>query len=135
MDKKIKITKQSDMDEGWRKLAQDMKRTQGYDLAGKPPKIGEYSSPRAGKPQKPDEHGMNFPDTWGVKKQKPFMMTEQKLKPLEERREEKKEEKEELYWSSDDWENWAFQIYKEYPEMKKYLPDWFIEEIEKETEQ
>jgi len=130
MNKKNKITK-SDMDEGWRKLAQDMKRNTGYDLSGKPPKIGEYSSPIAGKPQKSDEFGMNFPDTWGVKKQQPFMMSEQKLKPMEAQRKAKREE-EDLSWSIDDWENWAFQIYQEYPEMKKYLPDWFIEEVEKE---
>ena len=129
--KKMKSISRDDMNEGWRKLAQDMKGgTKGYDLAGKPPKIGEYSSPRAGKPGKPDEYGMNFPDTWGVKKQKPLMTTGQK--PLEDRR---KEEHEEEDWSNDDWENWAFQIYQEYPEMKKYLPDWFIEEVEKETKQ
>jgi len=131
MEKTKSITR-NDMDEGWRKLAQDMKGTKGYDLAGKPPKIGEYSSPRAGKPGKPDKYGMNFPDTWGVKKQKPLMMTDKKLKSLEDQR---KEEHEEEVWSNDDWENWAFQIYQEYPEMKKYLPDWFIEEVEKETKQ
>ena len=130
MEKKIKITTQSDMDEGWRKLAQDMKKHQGYNLAGKTPKIGEYSSPRAGKPQKSDEYKMNFPDTWGVKKQQPLMAGSQTIKPLEDRRKE-----EESCWSNDDWENWAFQIYKEYPEMKKYLPDWFIKEIEKEIKQ
>lgn len=132
MEKKIKITTQSDMDEGWRKLAQDMKRNEEYGLAGKSP-IGKYSSPIIGKPQKSDEYKMNFPDTWGVKKQRPLMMTEQKIKikPIENRRKEERE-KEELSWSNDDWENWAFQIYQEYPEMKKYLPDWFIEEVEKE---
>jgi len=136
--KKMKSMSRGDMNEGWRKLAQDMKGSKGYDLSGKSPKIGEYSSPRAGKPGKPDEYGMNFPDTWGVKKQKPLMATGQKpfmvtgQKPLEDRRDEEREEE---VWSSDDWENWAFQIYKEYPEMKKYLPDWFIEEVEKEIKQ
>lgn len=55
-------------------------------------------------------------------------MSDQKLSPPRE-----EEQEEELQWSGEEWENWAFQIYENYPDMKQYLPDWFVEEVENET--
>jgi len=44
-----------------------------------------------------------------------------------------KEKKEpEPYWSSEQWEDWAYQLYKNYPDTHEYLPDWFLEAMEEE---
>ena len=40
------------------------------------------------------------------------------------------QQEEEPYWSAEEWEDWCVDIYKNYPEMRKYLPAWFIEAIE-----
>jgi len=35
----------------------------------------------------------------------------------------------EAYWSPQDWEQWAYDIYSHYPEYRKILPDWFIKAL------
>ena len=40
------------------------------------------------------------------------------------------ETEEKPYWSVDEWENWALQIYRDQPEGRKYLPSWLLEAIE-----
>lgn len=129
-NKKIDIVTSNDMQSGMNKLAEDMKKSRGYNLAGKVPKLGQeqHPSPRAGKPQPSGEFGLNMPDVWGVKKQKPILQKPimQQQKPIE--KEEQTEE--DHYWSADEWEEWAYQIYETYPEMKKYLPEWFNKEME-----
>ena len=40
------------------------------------------------------------------------------------------EPEEEPYWSSEEWEAWAMEIYKQYPEIRQFLPDWFIQAVE-----
>lgn len=37
------------------------------------------------------------------------------------------EDEEEPYWSAEEWEEWAIDIYENYPEVRQYLPTWFIE--------
>ena len=46
-----------------------------------------------------------------------------------EKKEEKKEE-EEPYWSAEEWETWAMEIYKSYPDARQYLPKWLIDAVE-----
>ena len=34
------------------------------------------------------------------------------------------------YWSSEEWERWAYDMYSKYPDTRQFLPDWFIEAVE-----
>lgn len=38
-------------------------------------------------------------------------------------------EDEQPYWSGEEWEQWAYSMYKNYPETRKFLPDWFLEAL------
>jgi hypothetical protein len=46
--------------------------------------------------------------------------------------ESKKKEEPEPYWTAEQWEEWAYQLYKNYPDTHEYLPDWFLEAMEEE---
>lgn len=37
---------------------------------------------------------------------------------------------EEPYWSSQQWEEWALELYNTFQEARQYLPDWFIQAVE-----
>lgn len=39
-------------------------------------------------------------------------------------------EEDEPYWSGEDWEKWAYDMYTKYPDTKQFLPQWFIEAVE-----
>lgn len=126
ISKRKGLVGQTDMQSGLDKLSEDMKKSKGYNITGKPQKIKQtesYSSPKGGKPQKSGEFGLNMPDVWGVGKQKSLFGGQQQ-KPVAEPKAE-----EENYWSADKWEEWAYQIYEEYPDMRKYLPEWFNKEM------
>jgi len=41
-------------------------------------------------------------------------------------------EEEEPYWSAEQWERWAYDMYVQYPDTRKFLPKWFIEAVENE---
>lgn len=121
------------MQSGLRKMGQDMNKNIGYNLQGKTPKIKIEGQKLSRSPNKPDRWGMNFPDTWGVKKRIPIS-TDIKPIQLQQKQEEieTEEETEEGKWSSEEWEDWALKMYEECPEARKYLPEWFNEEIESE---
>jgi hypothetical protein len=50
--------------------------------------------------------------------------------PKPEEQPKQETEKKEPFWDGVGWEEWAYQIYDNYPEMRKYLPEWFIEAME-----
>ena len=43
-------------------------------------------------------------------------------------------EEEEPYWSAREWEQYFVDMYYQYPEVKKYLPERFVEAIEEEEQ-
>jgi hypothetical protein len=63
----------------------------------------------------------------------PFSFKQEPKKPklsFEPEPEPEVEEEEKPYWSATEWEQWAYQIYKKYPQTKEFLPDWFLEAVE-----
>jgi len=40
------------------------------------------------------------------------------------------EVEQEPYWSAQDWEAWALQLYQNFDEAKQFLPEWFIQAVE-----
>ena len=65
----------------------------------------------------------------------PYYKPMQRQTTLEEHRREpepkpEREPEEEPYWSPEEWESWAMEIYKQYPEIRQFLPDWFIQAME-----
>ena len=54
-----------------------------------------------------------------------------RIKTVVENKDRKQEEKEKPYWAAEQWEEWAMQIYDNYPDMREYLPKWFLEAVEK----
>jgi hypothetical protein len=46
---------------------------------------------------------------------------------------EEQQTEEKPYWSAAQWEEWAFQIYDNYPDMRRYLPEWFIQATENDS--
>lgn len=37
---------------------------------------------------------------------------------------------EEPYWSPEEWESWALAVYKEYPDLRNFLPEWFVQAVD-----
>ena len=44
--------------------------------------------------------------------------------------EKAEQNEEEPYWSASDWENWAMKLYRDIPDARQYLPEWFIKAVE-----
>ena len=40
------------------------------------------------------------------------------------------EPEDEPYWSAEEWEHWAYDMYSKYPDTKQFLPQWFVEAVE-----
>jgi len=38
-------------------------------------------------------------------------------------------EEDEAYWNGGEWEQWAYEMYKNYPDSRKFLPDWFLQAL------
>ena len=53
-------------------------------------------------------------------------------KPLKLTPEKQPEPEDEPYWSAEQWEQWAIQLYDNYPDTHEYLPDWFLQAMEDE---
>jgi len=34
------------------------------------------------------------------------------------------------YWSGEDWEQWAYDMYTQFPATRQFLPQWFIQALE-----
>jgi len=96
-----KVMTQKDMDEGLKELFQGAKRRSQES----------YPTPRR-KPQ---------PSTY---KQ---LAPRQPQRPPEPQYEEYEEEP---YWSAEEWEEWAIALYDSYPDLRPYLPEWFLEAVE-----
>ncbi len=62
----------------------------------------------------------------------PEPMKMQPMQPMQQQptQQPTQQQEEEPYWSGGEWEDWCVEIYKDYPEMRKYLPAWFIEAVE-----
>ena len=43
---------------------------------------------------------------------------------------EQEYEDEEPYWTAEQWEEWALDLYANYPEFREILPEWFVEAAE-----
>lgn len=63
---------------------------------------------------------INIPNYWGGGEQKKFSFSPQQ---------QKEEPEEQPYWSAQDWESWALELYENYPDTHKFLPEWFIEAV------
>lgn len=55
--------------------------------------------------------------------------------PIQEPEPEIEPEEDEPYWKADEWEDWAYQIYLNYPEVRQFLPDWFMKALEEQMSQ
>lgn len=96
-----------------------------------------------GKPYKPRLVTENEMTNWNIhqpkssnaQSQKPsFQMKspfQQRQQPIRQQPQQQpqqyQEEEEEPYWSAEEWEEWAIDVYENYPEMHQYLPTWFLE--------
>lgn len=40
------------------------------------------------------------------------------------------EPEDEPYWSPEEWERWAYDMYSKYPDTRQFLPQWFVEAVE-----
>ena len=123
---KPKVTTQEDMQKGFSRAMSGVGKQPGIGI-GPQQKIDvrplsqrqppsqrqpeQYPSPRVGKPQ--------VPDYWHP--QPPAAA------PAPEA------EAEEPYWSAEEWESWAFQLYHHYSDTRQFLPEWFIEAVESES--
>ena len=103
-----KIQSQNDLQRGLRDAIRTREQPQ------QPPKIGMYPNIRK-TPQKP--------------------LFQTQLPEAEPEPPKKEEEEDEPYWSAEEWEEWGYQIYLNYPEVRQFLPDWFIKALEQEMSQ
>jgi len=113
---KPKIMTQSDMKHGLSNATEKIR--QQRMIPQQPVNIGQrqepqepqqYGSPRFGKPQ--------IPNYWGASQQQPPQQQYDDSEP---------------YWTAEEWESWAYQLYHQYPETQKFLPEWFLEAVQAE---
>ena len=71
----------------------------------------QYGNPRFGQPQ--------IPNYWA-----PQQQTQQ---PPQQQNDDN-----EPYWTAEEWESWAYQLYHQYPDTQKFLPEWFIQAVNQE---
>ena len=60
----------------------------------------------------------------GVKQQ------QQQARPMIRKPEPEPEPQDEPYWSAQDWEQWALELYQNYPDYRNILPEWFLQAIQ-----
>lgn len=64
---------------------------------------------------------VNIPNYWGGEQQKFNFAGQQQQQP--------EEPEEQPYWSAQDWETWALELYENYPDTHQFLPEWFVEAV------
>lgn len=109
---KPRVMTQKDIDESLRAAFKGKQsQQQGFSLKPKPLRQQEqYQQPRGQKPQ-----------GWTPYR---AQQQQQTAKP--------QPQQEEPYWNGQEWETWALQLYKSFPDSRQFLPDWFIEAVEAE---
>lgn len=100
----VKPVTQEDIDAGLKKMFKDANRQ-------KDQKISLGDKPFGQKPFGPQQ------------KQQP-KLTFEPTPPEPEPKED------EPYWSAEEWERWAYDMYSKYPDTRQFLPSWFIEAVE-----
>ena len=60
-------------------------------------------------PQNQGDTKINIPNYWSPKKQ------------------QEDDDEEQPYWSAEEWEAWALELFDNYPDYRKVLPEWFVE--------
>lgn len=58
---------------------------------------------------------INIPNYWAPKNNQ------------QQNQQEKEDVDEEPYWSAEEWEAWALEMFDNYPDYRKVLPEWFVE--------
>jgi len=107
-----KIATQSDIDKGLSKLFDDMNR----EKKGPQPLFSQQQRPQQSQQQKPFNFGQQ-----PQQKQKPQLSI-----PIPEP--EPEPEEPEPYWSAQEWEQWALDMYQQ--GAGRILPQWFLEALE-----
>lgn len=94
--------------------------------------FGTYKPPILGKKEMDD--GLKRALKGTGQTLKPLNISGQQRKPEKSTfmQEPKEEKEDEPYWSAEQWEEWAYNLYKNYAETHEYLPDWFLEAMEDE---
>ena len=109
---KPKVMSQKDIDESLKSAFKSSTTQKKITLSTTPsniyrpptmkPQQEQYPSPRFGQPQK----------------------------SLYKQPEPQPKQEEEPYWSAQEWETWALQLYQNFEDARQYLPDWFLEAVE-----
>jgi len=119
---KPKVLTQKELDEGLKDLFKKQKDggPQKFSLTPKPLREQTKKSPTS----------MHKP----MYNPKPFSLKPTPLreltKPMEP--EPKEEEEEQPYWSAHEWEQYFLDMYHQYPDVRQYLPEWFVDAIEED---
>lgn len=137
---KPKMFSQDDMTKGLKECfstqrEQQQKPKQGT-FGAKPMGFGQQKPMSFGE-QPQGQNPMNIPNVWGPKKTNQtsldsFGLTMQKPQPQQKPEPPEEPKGEQPYWTSQEWEQYFLDVYEQYPEVRKYLPDWFVEAIEEE---
>ena len=102
---KPKVMTQEDMQNGLKRIFADAK--------GKSRQQESYPRPRGRQPQ---------PSMFGQPpRREPIQEIERQIDEYEE---------DDAYWSGEEWEEWALALYDTYPDLRPYLPEWFLEAVE-----
>jgi len=127
------------------KKSKRRKKTMNDEEVSRKPKFGSNYKPKMYKPKMYGQGDLQKGFDFKQRQQEPQRQPEQypnirrtPQKPLFQTRlpesepEPEPESEDEPYWQSEDWEDWAYQIYLNYPEVRQFLPDWFIKALEEE---
>ena len=45
------------------------------------------------------------------------------------------QEEPQAFWSGEEWEQWAYAMYNQFPDMRRYLPEWFLKALQEALQQ
>jgi len=117
------VQTQDDIQKGLRRAFQGARQSQQGGF-GKP--ISMKQKPIARKREQPAQKPMFQQPSF-----KPYPQREQ----YRQQELERQQPEEMPYWSAEEWEEWAYDLYTNYPEVRDILPEWFIEAMESEEQQ
>jgi len=115
---KPKIMTQKDLDNGLKELFTKQREQRGQQTFSlTPPPLKEQV-------KKESPTSMHQP----LYSPKPFSLTPTPLREI--KKEEPEPEEEQPYWTAHEWEQYFLDMYHQYPDIRPYLPEWFVEAIE-----
>jgi len=118
---KPKVMTQQDIDNSLKNAFSGQRRQQDKPKFN-PPQMGQMYRPPTMKAKQQFQPKEQYPEPRARQPQPSMYRPPQRQEP--------EPQQEQPYWSGQDWEQWALDLYNSFEDARQFLPQWFIEAIE-----